>query len=587
MIIQGTTAVHLVDKPLDQTTSSCRTLEGWLTSETYTTVMERSIVVAPLVSTSTPYHHRLGPDGTILYSSLDGINKTKYGHVFEKIESHFRVNLVYGFQSYFHPITRIGHPVETLLVDVQHMSRATSNACKRELFEAYGIQSHRFEHLWEYEQSVRLASPTIASLEAIDALDDMTSLISHNCTGIPTLLCARQKPLCHATTVFCAHEVPFARQIIEEHPGHDTMFYNVMDRAVKEHLHIDDIFGAPQNSFKHTLTQATRHCHQILSVGDSVAQEMHFLSSEFEGAAIDTVYSGLFAKRVNRAEVRDSKEKLQSYCEKLLSYKPDWIFSHVATQIKSSALWRDLRVLAALDREFQKTRETGVLFMLCTDATQKPARDILQMEANYQWPIAHREGVPDLIGDEIPIFDAVQTFNARARNIKVLFINQDGFDRQSCGQYMPEDMTKIDLFQGTDVQFGLSIYQPSSTSHLESLAYGSICVLNRAGNRTELIENMSHEKPTNIIVADYTNIGDEYQDVLHVLRLGQSERDQIEQTVCRQLAQKILDKLPKNEDQAEALLQAGSTVAQKMSWDTMIREHLCPALQNKLFCVSK
>jgi hypothetical protein len=195
MIIHGTTAVHLLDKTFDQTESSCHALIGWLTSEAYTSAMERSIVVAPLFSSNTPCYHRLGADGKILYSSLDSIDETDHGTVFEKIESHFKIRLVYGFQTYFHPITHIGHPVETLLLDVQHMNRTTSNACKRELFEAFGIQSHHFEHLWEYEQSVRLAPAALASLEAIGALDDMTTLVSHDYTGIPTLLCAVQKPL--------------------------------------------------------------------------------------------------------------------------------------------------------------------------------------------------------------------------------------------------------------------------------------------------------------------------------------------------------------------------------------------------------
>jgi len=56
------------------------------------------------------------------------------------------------------------------------------------------------------------------------------------------------------------------------------------------------------------------------------------------------------------------------------------------------------------------------------------------MTSSYGWPVSHREGWPDLVGEEIPFASAVQTYNARARNIKVLFINQHGFEALSCGQ---------------------------------------------------------------------------------------------------------------------------------------------------------
>ncbi|MCF7975975.1 MAG: hypothetical protein K9N55_19315 [Phycisphaerae bacterium] len=581
MIIHGTTAVHLTDKVFDQTQSH-PTLQGWLTSEAYAKTIERSIIVAPLLSSQHACYHRLGPEGEILYSSLDSIDKTELGTVFEKIEAHFKVRLVYGFQCYFHPITGVASRVETLLLDVQHMNRVILNDCKRELYEAFGIQSHRFEHLWAYEQCVRLAPVTLAALEALNATDDMTTLISHNVIGIPTLLCAMKQPSCHATTVFCAHEVPCARKIIEEHPGHDTMFYNVMERAPQNNLHLHDIFGEVCLTFQHTLTQAASHCHRVLAVGHNVARELRFLAPEFESKAIDIVYQGLSTRPVTYAAIRHSKEKLQSYCDTLLQYKPDWVFSHVAKRIKSKALWRDLRVLSALDREFQDTGQTGVMFMVCTDATAKPARDIRQMESNYGWPVAHREGMPDLIDEEIPFFDAVQTFNARARNIKILFINQDGFDATSCGQRMCKDMTQADLCQGTDVEFGQSIYEPCGSPQLEPVAYGALCVLNRICGCTQWVETIAQDIPDNLIIADYTDIGDCHPDLENVLQLSQATRDQIEQAASRQVARDILDRLPQNEIQAQALLKAGSNLTQQINWESIITDYLCPALQNNL-----
>jgi hypothetical protein len=579
MIIHGTTAVHLSGRVFGQIHTH-HTLQGWLTSEAYSKTIERSIMVAPLLTSQSSCTHCLGPGGEILYSSRDEIDKTDLGSIFEKIEAHFKVKLVYGFQHYSHPITRVTSRVETLLLDVQTMSRAILNECKRELYEEFGLQSHRFEHLWEYEQCVRLAPVTLAVLEALNATDDMTTLISHDVTGVPTLLYAIGKPSCHATTVFCAHEVPSVRDIIEAHPGHDTMFYNVMDRALQSNLYLRDIFGEICQTFQHALTEAASHCDRILAVGDNVAHEMRFLAPGFKSKTIDIIYQGLSTRPVDPSAIRHAKEKLQSYCETLLQYKPDWIFSHVAHRIKSKALWRDLRVLSALDREFQNTGQTGVMIMVCTESTAKPARDIRHMESNYGWPVAHREGMPDLVDDEIPFFGAVQTFNARARNIKILFINQYGFDAASCGQRMPADMTRADLCQGTDVEFGQSIYEPFGCPQLEPAAYGALCVLNRICGCTQFIETQVQDMPANLIIADYTDLGDPHPDIEHVLQMSQTTRDQIEQTVSRQVARDILDRLPRNEIQARSLLTAGSHLTQQMTWESIITNYLCPTLQN-------
>ncbi len=587
MLINGTTAVHLTGTIFDQGLNNRSTLEGWLTSETYQHSIERSIIVAPLLASQNTHNDRLGPEGEILYSTLDNINHTELGPVFDKIEGHLKVKLVYGFQTFSHPTTHAPTRVETLLLGVRHMSRSIVNDFKRELFENFGIQSHRFEHLWQYEQSVRLAPAALAAMEALNAVDDMTTVISHNYTGIPTLLCATQKPFCRATTVFCAHEVPPVRDIVEGHPGHDTMFYNVMDQARHENLYIDDVFGESCHTFQSTLIQAASHCHRILAVGHSVAREMSFLGPDLQSTTVDIMYEGMSPKHINLTERHHARNKLKAYCEELLSYTPDWIFSHVAKHIKSKALWRDLRVLSALDREFQNSGQTGIMYMLCTDAQRKPARDILQMEANYGWPVAHREGTPDLIGDEISFFDTVQTFNARARNIKVLFINQDGFDSHTCGQRVPTGMTHTDLCQGTDVEFCLSLYEPFGSAALEPLAYGSLCVLNRICGCTEFIDTTAQNTPQNILIADFTAVSDNCEGVEGMLKIGQSQRDELEQIICRELAQEILDRLPMNEIQSQSLLEAGYQLANQMRWDTIIRNHLHPVLQSSLVCANK
>ena len=71
----------------------------------------------------------------------------------------------------------------------------------------------------------------MAVLKALGAAEGRTTIISHEFMGMPTVLAAKLEPYCNFRTVFYAHEVATVRRIVEEHPGHDTMFYNVMRQA--------------------------------------------------------------------------------------------------------------------------------------------------------------------------------------------------------------------------------------------------------------------------------------------------------------------------------------------------------------------
>ena len=64
-------------------------LDGMLTSEAYKEAVSKSILVAPLFYPEQSAEERLGSDGAILYSSLDGLTPTKYAKKFGKIERDF------------------------------------------------------------------------------------------------------------------------------------------------------------------------------------------------------------------------------------------------------------------------------------------------------------------------------------------------------------------------------------------------------------------------------------------------------------------------------------------------------------------
>ena len=54
------------------------------------------------------------------------------------------------------------------------------------------------------------------------------------------------------------------------------------------------------------------------------------------------------------------------------------------------------------------TAAVAVLFVLSTETCGRASHDILNMEKWYKWPVAHREGHPDLTGGEAAYYAAVE-----------------------------------------------------------------------------------------------------------------------------------------------------------------------------------
>jgi hypothetical protein len=579
-----TTVVHVTHEIVGKIGGIGAVLQGLFTCNSYLEAVGRSILVGPLFSTEGPVSNRLGDNGEVLYSSVDGLVQTGYLEAFRNIENLYNVDIVYGRRTFVDEHTGVKSSPEVLLIDVTRTNKNVVNEFKKRLFEQFGIRSNLYENLWEYEQYVRLAPAAIAALKAIGAAKDSTIVISHEFMGMPTVLAAILEPMCDFKTIFYAHEVATMRRIVENHPGHDTMFYNVMKLAHENKLYVDDVFGDQSSFFKHVLVEASKHCDAICAVGDDVVSELRFLAPEFETADIDIVYNGIPAYQITLADKLQSKEKLQRYCETLLGYKPDFIFTHVTRLVKSKGLWRDLRVLYTIEKEFKTQGKTGVLFLLATEVTQRRSSDIYKMESAYDWPVAHREGAPDLSGGEAAFYTAVQEFNARSKNIKIIFINQFGFNQADCGQRMPNDMEFMDIRRGSDVEFGQSIYEPFGIAQLEPLTFGGICVVSSVCGCAGFVADIAGaEGAKNIVIADYTRLnGHGSANIEDLLKMDESVRDQIEQSVSERVAMQICSRLAKSESETEDMIKAGYSLAKNMSWDAVMQNYLLPTLQKVL-----
>jgi len=381
-------------------------------------------------------------------------------------------------------------------------------------------------------------------------------------------------------TIFYAHECATMRRIVEGHPGHDTMFYNVLRSAMAEGHFVEDVFGDQSGYYKHALVKAARYCDSVFAVGDYTLKEMRFLGNELVHTDMQIAYNGVPCWKLSVDEKMRSRRKLQQYCKTLLKYEPDYVFTHVTRLVPSKGLWRDLRVLEHMEQQLRARGETAVLFTLSTEVPARRGDDIKRMEQHYHWPVVHREGLPDLSNGEAAYYQGVQEFNAQSRNIKVVFLNQFGFEQKLCGMRMPADMEFMDIRKGSDVEFGQSIYEPFGIAQVEPISFGGICVFSECCGCAGFVNKAAGGQPNpNYIVADYTELPTAGLRPEQLLSIGQPQRDQVENTVAQMVANELIERLPRSPEQFEQFIERGYNLAQQMSWDAVAREYVVPGIQ--------
>lgn len=581
-----TNVVHVTHEAIGKIGGIGAVLDGILTSSTYIENTGRTVLVSVLFTTEGPVENRLGLGGEVLYSSADGYSKTGYASGFKSIERHYDVDIVYGRRLFEDLRTGIKSMPEVILVDVRRMNAAPLNKFKGQLFNQFGIMSNLYEHLWGFEEWMRLAPPAIEAIKVIGVTpqEGETIVVAHEFMGMPTALAAKIDTQYDFKTVFYAHEVATVRKIVEERPGHDTMFYNVMEKAQAEGLYLPDVFGDQSHYYKNVLVEASRFCDSILAVGDYVVKELRFLAPEFHNADIELTYNGIPAYHISLEEKKQSKERLVQYCENLLGFRPDYVFGHVTRLVRSKGLWRDLRVLEQVEKELRPLHKSAVYFLLSTEIGHRRQKDILRMEAEYQWPVAHREGLPDLSGGEAAFYSAIQEFNARSRNIKAIFVNQFGFDRHSCGNRMPEDMEFMDIRKGSDVEFGQSIYEPFGIAQVEPLSFGGICVFSNVCGCAGFVNKVTNGEPSrNVIIADYTDIEElKSGDVDALLKIDVNVRNKVERRVSEKVAMEIFARLPRNDDELVDMINSGYDLAVHMGWEAVVENYVLKAFANAI-----
>ncbi|MEA2735837.1 MAG: hypothetical protein QOE14_2288, partial [Humisphaera sp.] len=361
------TVVHVTHEAITKIGGIGAVLHGLLTSKVYLSTVTRNILVGPFWPSDERGEKRLGPQGEVLYSSLDNIWRSPLSQRFREIEQQFDVSIIYGRRKYIDKDTGATSVPEVLLIDVSRYDKEKIGVFKFELWKTFGIDSSKYENIWDYEQYMRLAQPAMAALHALGAASTVEPcvILSHEYMGMPTVLAAiMEGEKSNFRTVFYAHECATMRRIVEGHPGHDTMFYNVMRAAMAAGHYVEDVFGDQSGYYKHALIKATRFCDNIFAVGDYTLKEMRFLGADFSSVEAQLAYNGVPHWKISVDDKMRSRNKLRQYVKALLKYEPDYVFTHVTRLVPSKGLWRDLRVLEHVEEQLRARNETAVLLCL-------------------------------------------------------------------------------------------------------------------------------------------------------------------------------------------------------------------------------
>ena len=568
-------------------------LEGLLGTAAYNRAIGRTILVGPMNTGSSAEMARLTAPRNQLevhYSSWHRIDEvsSELSRGLRSVEARYRVHLLYGRRTFagVGDKSEQGVQHEVLLVDASGADLGETNICKMEFWHHFQIESDLFEWIDEFDLVVKAARPSLAALDLLAAKGSAARfLIAHEWMGLPLAFCMRVHTTRPWKLIYYAHEMPTARILVEDHSGHDTRFYNTLRLARTENLTMGELFGERNDFFKHVLVRRAVHLDRMFAVGQWVKNELHFMGGEFASADIDVVFNGVPFREIGFEQRMASGDRLKQYCQNLLGYRPDYVFSHVTRMLISKGLWRDITVLDHLDAMLAKDGKQAVLFLLSTsEPAGTAAEDILRWEREYGWPVVHHADNGDLVGHEVPLYRGIEAFNARARAVKIVFVNQYGWSQDRCGRNMPVDMSFDDIRQGTDLEFGQSIYEPFGIAQIEPLGFGAVCVVSNVCGCIGLVERAAREGGlghfTSLLQADYTTlpIGHEVFSPWDALWIDRGVRDRLEKANSYNVALAIRATLPTTEKQACVLLKRGQQFGRQISWEIVARDYFLPAL---------
>jgi hypothetical protein len=555
-------------------------LDGLLGAQAYNEAVERTVLIGPYDPDDGLEMERLRArrNGfTVLYHAREGIANVPnaVALAFHRVQSYHGVSILYGKRRF----GTVEH--EVILVDSRKARVDAINDLKGWLYAQHGLHSTKYENYPEFNYFMGGAAAQVNALHALIGDVEGAYFMAHEWLGLPALFAAQRHLPGQFKTIFYAHETATVRGVVESHPGHDLRFYNVMRLARERGLSLEQCFGDKSGNYKHAFLKAALSLDGLFAVGDLVKEELIFLEPSLRPEQIDLVYNGVPSQPVTAEAKWNSKRLLQEYAYALYRFVPTWVFSHVTRLVPSKGIWRDFRVMERLDGYLQQANETAIFYLLSSvRPTGRRSEDVLRWEWEYGWPLNHRADNGDLIAYEWDYWQAVEEFNRHAKASRIVFINQFGWSRDRCGNRMPATMEFADLRRGADVEFGQSIYEPFGIAQVEPLSSGALCAVSTACGCLGFVRDAEGHDSPNIVIGDYLHLPEWAMPnrLPDVFDIGRSQRDAVEAFVASEVAQQIIYRLPRSPEVATRLLEGGTTLSQKMSWDVVARDYLMPAM---------
>ena len=118
------TVVHVTHEAIQKIGGIGAVLQGLLTSKVYLSEAKRNILVGPFWPGDERGEQRLGPQGEVLYSSLDHLYRSPLASRFREIEQQFGGGIVYGRRKFVEKATGTVSTPEVLLIDVSLFDEA-------------------------------------------------------------------------------------------------------------------------------------------------------------------------------------------------------------------------------------------------------------------------------------------------------------------------------------------------------------------------------------------------------------------------------------------------------------------------------
>ncbi len=567
-------AVHVTHESMKKIGGIGAVLSGVCNLEQYKGFYDKTVFYGPVFELPAETFSNLGKAGEMLFSSHDNYDSADYGAVFNRIIEKYNVDIVYGKRQLACEFDIAKHSVvEVLNVGINRTNEEEVKKFKYRLWKGFGIKSHLYEDNWDYQQYLRIAIPYLEILDGLYGGGNEYYHFAHEYMGVPSVLTVAESGR-KDTKVFVAHEVTTARSIVEGNPGHDISFYNILEKSRGEKS-FEEVFGSQEHNPRNELIKRAVNFDYIFAVGDHIKDEYQFLVPEVPAEKVKIVYNGVSARSVDIEQKRRSREHIEQYIDALFNFTPDAIFTHVTRLVISKGLWRDIMLLGYLDKIFDKHNLKGAYILLSTViGTGRNPQDIFRMEEEYGWPVLHRKGWPDLIGNEENVYDQLQLFNARSKAIKAVFINQFGFERARCGKRVPQGAEFNDLRIASDAELGFSIYEPFGIAQIETVPFGGISVLSSSCGAARLLVERFEDAPIRpYYIVDYVEAGRK-TNLTSLKNLTIKRRDKMERQVLKNHAQGIFDALPLRAEKRQQYLSNAHKYAGGISWEASAKNYI-------------